>query len=123
MHLKKPFLICNTKDNHLNVEIFSKHFHPSIVMQNFKDRYEVQVHLGNVDISEVLVYRQDESLKIYKKDKGCEKCNTLLSHFYIPSNVNTAAIKVKRSDYGICIIMPKVERTYSSGMLLLSIEE
>ncbi|KAA5536180.1 hypothetical protein F0919_00485 [Taibaiella lutea] len=124
MHLKKPFLICNTDHYQLSDANINLTQQPAmVIMRDLKNQYELQVFLGAININEILIYRENESIKIYKNDSNSKICsNTLLYHFYMPSNVNTDALKVKRSQFGICVILPKTQSTHPSVVRLLPIE-
>ena len=123
MELKKPCLICNTKVSQLNVVTHKGQYNPQVIMRDLTGRYELKVHFNDVIVPEVLVYRRDESLRIYAENNSADGCNTLLSHFYMPSDVESDAMKVIQLPDGICVIMPKVRATSSSDWLLVPMEE
>ena len=71
------------------------------------DCYECWVLLPDHCLYDTLVYKEDETIKIYRKDKLQQQPDILLESFAIPEDAVMGLVKVKEFDYAINIIMPK----------------
>jgi len=85
-------------------------------LKSMADRYELWILLPDVSLYHILVYKEAETIKVYRKDKLKKQPDTLLEQFVIPNAIKSKMIRVKEFDYGIKIIMPKRVSDYAAAL-------
>ncbi|GEM_PF-5205062 len=121
MSYKKPRRII-IASNHWKDIPTSVHKVSSALLYDLDDYYELRLFLEGIEATELSVFLQGVSIKVYKDSSDEQLASSLLFCFLLPDNVLYHHIIVFTTDYGICVRMPKADKLINAKAIRLPIE-